>query len=61
MWLMATILHTSLDRASETGMSIMERDFGPNPSSATYYLTSLNKLFKHISPVQNSVLVGEMS
>lgn len=35
MWLMTTVLSSGLDRASETGMSIMETDFGPNPSSAT--------------------------
>lgn len=42
MWLMATVISSSLDRASEIGMSLMETDFGLNPSSATYYLTTLN-------------------
>lgn len=49
MWLMTNVFSWGLDRTSETGMSITETDFGPNPSSATYYLTTLNKLFKHIS------------
>lgn len=51
MWLMTAMFSSGLDKASEIGISIMETDFGPNLSSATYYLTTLNKLFKHISPV----------
>lgn len=51
MWLMTAVFSSGLDEVSETGISIMETDFGANPSSATYYLTTLNKLFKHTSPV----------